>query len=37
MNQKDIQLVPLEIGAAVVTFVVGQVDAVGVFAPLTPW
>jgi NitT/TauT family transport system substrate-binding protein len=35
MNQKDIQFVPLETGAAAAAFVGGQVDAVGVFAPFT--
>ena len=35
LSQSDITFVPLETGAAAAAFVVGKVDAVGVFAPFT--
>ena len=35
ISKNDIELVPLETGAAAAAFVAGQVDAVGVFAPFT--
>lgn len=35
ISKEDIELVPLETGAAAAAFVAGQVDAVGVFAPFT--
>lgn len=35
MSQADIQIQPLETGAAAAAFVAGRVDAVGVFAPFT--
>lgn len=35
LTDKDVQIKPLETGAAAAAFVAGQVDAVGVFAPFT--
>lgn len=35
LNQADVEIVPLETGAAVAAFVAGRVDAVGAFAPFT--
>jgi NitT/TauT family transport system substrate-binding protein len=35
LSEKDINIKPLETGAAAAAFVAGQVDAVGVFAPFT--
>lgn len=35
LSAKDVQIQPLETGAAAAAFVAGQVDAVGVFAPFT--
>ncbi|WP_425365338.1 ABC transporter substrate-binding protein [Gloeothece verrucosa] len=33
MSREDVEIVPLETGAAVLSFVTGKVDAVGAFAP----
>ena len=35
MTESDVEIVPLETGAAAAAFAAGQLDAVGVFAPFT--